>query len=80
MSGLTSRRAGSSIQQNINITHSDMNEPKEGFRMLDYRFHFAQLVAEDRLRQRRQQVPQPVRAARRIFRLGQATPQRRPAR
>jgi hypothetical protein len=48
--------------------------------MLDYKIHFARLVAEDRLRERRPQADRPARQARRIFRLGQPSAAQRPTR
>lgn len=48
--------------------------------MLDYKIHFARLVAEDRLRERRQQSDRPAKSEQRIFRLGRPSPLRRPSR
>lgn len=48
--------------------------------MLDYRIHFARLVAEDRLRERRQHADRPAKSEQRIFRLSAPWPARRPSR
>jgi hypothetical protein len=48
--------------------------------MLDYRIHFAQLVAEDRLRERHNRADRPAKAERRIFKLGAPSSSRRPGR
>jgi hypothetical protein len=48
--------------------------------MLDYRIHFAQLVAEDRLRERRQRADRPAKPEQRIFKLVAPAPSRRPSR
>ena len=48
--------------------------------MLDYRIHFAQLVAEDRLRERRHRADRPAKSEQRIFKLGMPAHGRRPSR
>lgn len=48
--------------------------------MLDYRIHFAQLVAEDRLRERRRRADRPAKSEQRIFKLGAPSSSRRPGR
>jgi hypothetical protein len=48
--------------------------------MLDYKLHFARLVAEDRVREHRQHAERPAKSERRIFRLTGAAQQRRTSR